>query len=535
MKEYREKIAEWWSDAPGWLKGLSIGGAACVIISVVIWWAMGSAMGDDMAPLFTDLTTDDAASIRSYLQEHGIPHQVSSTGDVIEVPANRVHSLRLDLASQGVPDRGAVGFEVMDEMPWGTTDFERHVNYVRAIQGELEQTIEGIDEVNQARVHVVLPEESVFIEESSPATAAVYLDLAPMQEMSTDSVRGVMHLVSSSVEGLKPESVTVVDSAGVILSDHIRDEDSLHGNVQDSMEMRMQFERTLKGRLQSMLEQVLGPGNVALEVSADMNFDERTVEEEMFEPVGDDGLVIESHRIEESFSGEGSDPEAGAGADANVPGYYGYAGGGDSEYERTEETESVVANRTTEQWTVAPGAVEGLSVSVVVNDNLTDDQHEMLEEVVAGAIGSDPDRQDHVVISGQPFDSALADQMQEHLDPGVPVEHDPLFHPRVMYYAAAALAAVFIVVMVLLRRRRRADDEEEVIFAEDDPDGRVAEWDEEQREAAERRRALLESIGQRGNGLRGTASEMAEENPAKVADLIRTWLSEDPDLGASDT
>ncbi len=534
MSEYQSKIGKWWSDAPSWARGLSIGLVACLLISFAVWWALDSEADGDMAPLYTDLTTEDAASIRSYLQEHGIRHRVSSGGDVIEVPANRVHSVRLDLASQGVPDRGAVGFEVMDSMPWGTTDFERHVNYIRAIQGELERTIEGIEEVNRARVHVVLPQESVFISESSPATAAVYLELDPLREMTTDSVRGVMHLVASSVEGLEPEKVTVVNAAGVILSDRIHDEETLTGIARDSMDMQLQFERTLKGRLESMLEQVLGPGNVALEVSAVLNFDEREVQQEMFEPVGEDGLVLESHRVEETFSGTGAEPEAGAGTDSNVPSYYGYVGGGDSEYERIEETQSVVANRTTEQWTVAPGALEGLSVAVVVNDTLTPAESEMLEDVVAAAIGSDPERQDSVVISGQPFDTTLADQMQEHLDPGVPVpEEEPLFHPRLLHYAAAAVAAVFVVIAIVLRRRGSGD--EEVIFADEKTGDGALGRSEEEREVAERRRALLESIGERGNGLRGTASEMADENPAKVADLLRTWLAEDPDLGTGDT
>lgn len=520
-------MADRFREAPAWARVLAVGALLCLVLSFLVWWLLLAGSSEDMAPLFSDLTLEDAAGIQAYLEERRIPHRIGGGGDVIEVPVDRVHSLRLELASQGLPSRGAVGFELMDSLPWGATDFERHVSYIRALQGELERTIEGFEEVRRARVHVVLPRESVFVSQKTPATAAVFLEMRPLARLEADAVRGVIHLVASSVEGLSPAEVTVVDTQGSILSDRALRQDAPNESAMDSMQMQLGFEESLRSRLQGMLEQVLGPGNVAIQVSAQLNFDDREVYREFFEPAGaDGGLVTDMHLVEEQFSGTQGAPETGAGADSNLPSYHSWHTDGESSYERSELTQNVVVNRTTEHWRVAPGAVQRLSVAVVVNGTLTPQQEEVLGGVVSAALGSDANRNDSVMVTGMPFDTTLVDQLREHADrEALPAEREPsrippLFASRyvTMAVAGALLAGMLILV---LRRRARGGPEEEFVFAEEEdavvlPSG----------EAAQRRDALLEAIAHQGNGLRGTAGEMAEENPAKVAELLRTWLAE---------
>lgn len=521
-------IADKFRETPVWARVLAGGALLSLLVSFLVWRLLLAGPGGDMAPLFSDLTLEDASGIQAYLEERRIPHRIGSGGDLIEVPVDRVHSLRLELASEGLPSRGAVGFELMDSLPWGATDFERHVSYIRALQGELERTIEGFEEVRRARVHVVLPRESVFISQKSPATAAVFLEMRPLARLDTDAVRGVIHLVASSVEGLSPTEVTVVDTGGIILSDRALREDAPNESARDSMEVQLQFEESLRSRLQGMLEQVLGPGNVAVQVSAQLNFDDREVHREFFEPVaGDGGLVIDMHMVEEEFSGTQAAPETGAGADSNLPSYQSWYSDGESSYQRSELTQNVVVNRTTEHWRVAPGAVERLSVAVVVNGAITPEQEEVLGDVVSAALGSDGNRNDSVMVTGMAFDTSLADQLREHMDGGAPpVEGEPgrippLFASR--YVTAAVAAALAAGVLLLVYRRRTRDVlEEEFVFGEDEE---TVIWPSDG-DVAQRRDALLEAIAHQGNGLRSTAAEMAEENPAKVAELLRTWLAE---------
>ncbi len=529
MINHLETAAGKWKETPSWARGLLLGMVVCGVISLVVWRLVVGTPGADMAPLFSDLTLEDAAAIKDYLSERRISHRVAAGGDTIEVPSDRVHALRLDLASMGIPSRGAVGFEIMDSMPWGATDFERHVNYIRGLQGELERTIEGFEEVRRARVHVVLPRESVFISRSTPATAAVFLELRPLARLGPEAVQGIIHLVASSVENLEPEKVTVVDTQGVILSHRAVQPDDDAATVRDGLQIQLQFEDSLRGRLQAMLEQVLGPGNVALQVSAQINFDDREIHREMFEPVSEDGGLITSlHQMEEHFSGTQAFPETGAGADSNLPTYQAPGTEGASTYDRTETTQNTVVNRTTEHWKIAPGAVERLSVAVVVNGTLTDEEEQMLSGVVSAALGSDLGRNDSVVVTGLPFDTSLADQLREHAEAGTPtVPAEEVAEMPLPYYigAGAALLVALGLAVLVLRRRRRHHAEE--LLDELEGPGVDLVSAEDNGEARRQREALLETIGVKRDGLRSTAKEMADENPAKVAQLLRTWLAEE--------
>lgn len=534
MNDHLQTAAGKWKEAPSWTRGLLVGAVVCAMISLIVWRLLPGPLEGDMTALFSDLAIEDAATIRDYLEERRIPHRVTAGGAAIEVPPDRVHSLRLDLASMGVPSRGAVGFEIMDSMPWGATDFERHVSYIRGLQGELERTIEGFEEVRGARVHVVLPRESVFISRNTPATAAVFLQLRPMAQLGTDAISGIIHLVASSVENLDPDKVTVVDTQGVILSHRATAPDNDAAVVRDGIQMQLQFEESLRGRLQAMLEQVLGPGNVALQVSAQMNFDDREVHTELFEPASEDGGLITSlHQMEESFSGNQAFPETGAGADSNLPTYQASNTEGASSYERTETTQNVAVNRTTEHWKVAPGAVERLSVAVVVNGTLTPEQEQVLDGVVAAALGSDPGRNDSVVVTGLPFDTSLVDQLQEHTEAGAPAPDAPLEQVGdypLPYYVGAGVALLLVLILVVLAlRRRRGQDEEFFEELEAPMPADVIGSERENAEILRQREALLDTIGSNGGGLRSTAKEMAEENPAKVAQLLRAWLADELD------
>ena len=523
MTGWAEKWNNWWGNAQPWEKALAIGAIGSIVLALSLGSLLTTRSGHDYAPLYSDLTREDAAAIKEYFDEHRIPYEVSRDHTLL-VPPDRVHELRLDLAALGLPSGGVVGFELMEEMPMGATDFDRHIAYIRALQGELARTIEGLDEVQRARVHIVLPEESAFIAQQDPATASIFLEMAQRRELSQEGVRGVMNLVASGVKGLEPERVTVVDTQGSVLSDLAEQQDALTGGAQSNLGLQLEFQSVMKNQIHALLEQVVGPGNAAVQVTADLNFDQRQVEYELFEPIADgDGLVTNLEQIEERYSGTSADFEAGAGADSNVPGYPAAEGAGESEYQRIETHQNTVVNRTTELLTVAPGAVDRLSVAVVINDELTDDESAMFTDVVAAALGTDEGRDDQINVSGMPFDTTLADRIGDDFsDPATEVPVQPI--PRSYYLVGGVLLAVLVGLVLGLYARRSAG---KAAPAQDD-------WPDEDfpvpphPHTEQQRRVLLDAVGT-DNGLRRSAIEMAEENPRRIADLARAWMAEEGD------
>ena len=524
-----ENLKNRWQTAQSWEKGLALGFLACLVAALIAWQVLPGTDNGDMVPLFTDLTPTDAGDIKMHLDEEGIPHRVGAKNTIFVRPGD-VYDLRLRMAAQGMPTGGVVGFEIMDSIPMGATDFDRHVSYIRGLQGELARTIESFAEVNRARVHIVLPQESVFVARSAPATAAIVLELAPMAQLKPEAVQGVMNLVAAGVEGLDSDNVTVVDTSGIVLSQRVTEPGGASGVAQSNLALQMEVQDGLRDRLSSLLEQVLGPGNVVVQVSADLNFDSREIHQEIFQPInGDRGLVTSLQQVEEHFTGTSGVPDdIPAGADANVPSYPAYGGTGDSTYERTETTENSVVNRMTEHHTVAPGTVERLSVAVVVNDHLTGPEEEMLSTVVASALGFDGNREDQISIAGVPFDTSLADRLGESMETEAPAAvPQPAEIPLAYYIAGGALLALLAGLLLggILRRRQRED---EYILHNGEPSGDWAFPEGQMRDGTdERKRALLQAIGNGGDGLQGTAKQMAEENPGRVAELVRTWLAED--------
>ncbi|MBW2147902.1 MAG: flagellar M-ring protein FliF, partial [Deltaproteobacteria bacterium] len=209
--------------------------------------------------LFSNLSMQDAGAIVEKLKEQKIPYEISGDGSIIRVPAAVVYETRLSLASQGLPRGGGVGFEIFDKSSIGTTDFVLRLNYRRALQGELARTISQFQEIEGARVHLVIPRRSPFFSEEEKARASVAIRLRPGASLARGQVQGIVHLVASSVEALQPSSVTVVDTHGKILSGSPPLSDPVFlSNSQ--IEYRRSVEKDIERRIESMLEKVLGPG-----------------------------------------------------------------------------------------------------------------------------------------------------------------------------------------------------------------------------------------------------------------------------------
>ena len=317
----------------------------------------------DLSVLFSDLEQEDMQAIVTNLDRQGIPYEVTTEGGAIKVPTDRVHELRLQMASQGLPEVGGVGFEIFDQVGLGVTQFVQKMNYRRALQGELARTISQIAGVNRVRVHLVLPERRLFTSDQQPAQAAVVLTLKRGGMLAASQVHGIVHLVSSSVEGLEPSSVTVVDSHGKVLSSLAGKEESQLTASQ--LEMQRTVEHDLEQRVQTMLDRVLGQNKSVVRVSAPLQFRQVEFTEETFDP---DSQVLRSENRNQEKVTEEVTPSGVPGARANVPDEASPAGGGrPKEAKRKNETLNYELNRKVSRVVEPTGSIKRLSVAVLVD------------------------------------------------------------------------------------------------------------------------------------------------------------------------
>src|SRR4030095_1607880 len=258
--------------------------------------------------LYSDLGTEEAGTIIERLKALKVTYTVDDSGKSIKVPAERVNELRLQLASEGLPQGGKIGFEIFDRTNLGMTEFVERVSYKRALEGELARTILSLKEIGQARVHLSLPKDSLFEDRTEQTKASVVLKLKSGRQLSESVVSGIVHLVSSAVEGLNPSNVTVVDSNGRMLSENSgTPEEAL---TTGQMELKARTEKELTAKVINILEPVVGDGRVKADTSVLMDFSRREQTEEKYDP---QSVVRSSIKNQEQ-----SRPQAGAAPAAGV-------------------------------------------------------------------------------------------------------------------------------------------------------------------------------------------------------------------------
>jgi flagellar M-ring protein FliF len=365
-------------------------------------------------PLYTDLGEAEAGEVVAYLGQNNVDYQLTNGGRTIEVPSSDVYQARISLATQGLPRSGSIGYSLFDENNLGMTDFLQNLNFRRALEGELTRTIMGLREVDAARVHIVLPKDRLFKEDQKQATASIVLKLRGAG-LSKPQVAGISHLVASSVEGLTPDNITIVDYDGNLLSSG-QQSDALAGLTSSQMEVGQNVERHLEQKAQSMLDEVLGAKKSVIRVTAELDFQQMDRTSEMFDPNSP------SVRSEQRTQTSGSQSDR---ADETS----------ESSEEDSQETTitNYELNRTMEHIVNAVGTIERLSVAVLVDGNYTDvaneegvvetiyeprspEELDRLEAIVKNAIGYDSERNDQVEMLNIAFDRKNLDTDREALD-----------------------------------------------------------------------------------------------------------------------
>jgi len=364
-----------------------------------------------MAPLFTDLDVRDSAAIVKSLEAAGVTYELSADGATIAVPRDRVARLRMTLAQDGLPSGGGIGYEIFDKGDsLSATSFVQNINQLRALEGELARTIRGIDRVEQARVHLVIPERSLFQRDREPPSASIVLKVRGGLEPG--QIRAIRHLVATAVEGLKPDRVSIVDESGALLADGAGTAQPEGG----ADERQVAYERRLSDQVQRIVESVVGTGRARVQVAAELDYNRITQTQDLYDP---DSKVVRSTQTREESSAI-AQRDQGVTVGNELPNATAnQATTGQDLTKKTEETINYEISRTTKTETIDAGRVKRISVAVLV-DGLygkdasgtlayaprAKDDLDRIAALVRSAIGYDQQRGDQVEVVNLRFADA---------------------------------------------------------------------------------------------------------------------------------
>lgn len=319
----------------------------------------------DMKLLYSDLNPSDSAAMAGKLQSSNIPFDVSADGARLMVPEKEVGRARILLAEAGLPNGGSMGYEIFDkDAGFGTTNFVQNINQTRALEGELARTISALQGVKSSRVHIVLPQRELFSRATQPSSASVFIGLRPGGSIDKSQIAAIQSLVSSAVPGLKPTNVSIIDNTGTLLARGGDEEVNLM--TMKTEEMRRNYEQTLTSKVEDQVGRIVGHGNVRATVTAEINFDRISTNEELFDP---EKQVVRSSQITSENSKEQESSGGEVGVESNLPGAGENLLGGSpsNESNRTEEVTNFEISKTVRSTVREVGEIKRLSIAVVVD------------------------------------------------------------------------------------------------------------------------------------------------------------------------
>jgi flagellar M-ring protein FliF len=415
--------------------------------------------------LYGKLDQEEAAKVIAALDEEKVPYQISRGGDAIMVPADKVYQVRMQMAGKGIPKGEGVGFEIFDKANFGVSDFVQRVNNTRAIEGELARTISQLDQVESARVMIVMPENQLLSDAQRKPTASVFVRVKGSGELPSTAVNSIRFLVANSVEALQVNNVSVVDNRGNVLSAN-EESDSVAGLSNDQLTARRNYEQYLSKKAEGMLEKVLGPGQAVVRVSAELNWDTTTREEVKFDPDGTPRTTTENSETTDSQTvTAGGSP----GANAN--------GNGDNTNAPTagpvnvsKTTKKVVSNnfelnKTTSNTVMAAGGLKRLTAAVFVAQKMegqgadkkfvprTPEEKLALEKIVQGALGL-PDLT-LITLEDMAFNNQVPSEVVQQMDKQEKLQFWLDLAQKLLY---PALALVVLFAFWRMFQRAKAED-----------------------------------------------------------------------------
>lgn len=515
---------------------IGLGGALAALIGLVLFVST-VGKGPDSAVAFSGLSQDEAAAIVSKLKDAKIPYELAD-GGIIRVPTAQVQDARLLSAGLGLNGKPATGsgFEMFNAPSFGQTEFTQKINYQRALENELARSISQMDAVDTARVHLVIPQQSLFASQQKDATASIMVKLKPGKHLDSAQARSISNLVAGSVEGLKPANLIIVDINGNMLTP---DDGSTGatGLTSKQLETQRGFESSTERNLQAMLDRVLGTGKATVRVAATMNWDQTEQTSETYTPNDPSGaaLVRTSHDITDSSNGGAAAAGGVPGAAANngaVPTYQGGAAGSSATSSKTDSEKTFELNKSVRKTVSAPGTVTRVSVSVMVDDDPRSPSPGLVQSVqnaVNAAAGLDTTRGDVLTVTPMAFNrdevataqAALADAAQKE---------QTMSYVHLGALVAGPLLLLIALFFILSRGRGKraaavaAAPEVAAPVAHPLPATPATSAAPRHNKAA-----IAQPIAEDPQKayIRDQITQLGKTNPATVAQLIQTWMDED--------
>jgi flagellar M-ring protein FliF len=442
--------------------------AALIVVLTGVYAILRQQKEAGFKPLFTGLAPEDAAQIVQKLKEAGIEYRLPEGGGSVLAPAARLPELRLTMAASGLPKTGRMGFELFDKANLGATEFTEHINYRRALEGELERSITSLSEVEQARVHLTFPKDSVFVESQQPAKASVMVKVKAGARIAPQNVLAINHMVASAVEGLSPDAVTVIDMNGNLLG-RPKPASSLDGpEASDAiLDYRRKIENDLSAKITSTLEPLLGANRFHAGVSVECDYSGGELSEETFDPAR--SVMLSSQRTEDTSTAgttaAGAASGGIAGTASNLPRPTSRPASGSKGVSRVTENITYQTTRTVKKTRLPAGGVRKMSLAVLVDQQLTWEREgpgyrrvltppapeklRAIHDLVAGVTGFSAERGDQLVVESLPFESTqLLEPPAPQAAPAAPSEGPVKFgftlDKKTMLAAAGAAAGILV-------------------------------------------------------------------------------------------
>ena len=483
---------------------------AAVAILAIAFLMLRVASSPSYATLAAGLQPAETGKYTSALDSAGISYELQSNGTALAVEKAQVAKARVALAGQGLASSGSApaGFELFDKQKLGASDFQNKVTYQRALEGEIARTLDGVQGVSGAQVQLVLPEDDLFADGSTPATAAVMLS-NPADALQSGAVQGIAQLVASSVKGLKSENVTITDSTGALLWPN-GDTAGATPGASNKQAAEARYARSLEASLTAMLASTLGPGKAQVRVSADLDVDRTTKDELVYDKKG---VALKTTKETEKLRGSGTVRGGTAGTGSNVPTYSaaGSGTGSSNNYNRTTGTTEWGVGKTVSKTEVAPGAVNKLQVALLVDKSVPAAAFTGIQNAIKSAAGINATRGDVFQAVQVPFAKTTAPKTG-------PVPTSMLGPLKWAGIGLAALLFCFFMARHIRRRESEALAEPSWLREIEQP-VRLAELEAGQPTAVLPPRQPDAGMGQ--------LDLLMKREPDRVAAQVRHWLSED--------
>jgi flagellar M-ring protein FliF len=510
-----------------------------------------------MTPLFTDLAYDDTAAIVKELDRQAVPYELRNDGNIVLVPKDRVARLRMSFAEGGLPKGGGVGYEIFDKSEaLGTTSFVQNINNVRALEGELSRTIRSLDRVQDARVHLVMPERPLFSRDKAEATASIVVKVRGALE--AQQVRAIRHLVATAVNGLRPERVSIVDERGQLLADGAGS-DANGGDV-SADERQVAFEKRLRSQVETIVSSVVGPNHARVQVAADFDFNRVTQTSDKYDP---EGRVVRSSQTREETSASNEDRGNQVTVGNEIPGGGQRQAPADAnpaprdENRKSEEIVNYEISKTTKTEVIEGGRVNRISVAVLVDGTYgkndkgestyqprSKEEIDQIAALVRSAIGFSQKRGDQVEVVNLRFAETPAAPITEPsgwLSAFQFTKDDIMRAIEMVVMGLLGFVVLFMVVRPLVRRIITPDERAVAALPPRGAAGDALAFDPTTAPLAtidsgpplraevsqtSKMIALAQVQGQVHAQSVQKVGEIADKNPSETVSIIRQWLHE---------